>query len=153
MVIFNLVSLLHHHTAGHTNRKERGGGQSRGWNACRVYMRRQLLNTALLSKQLLLELWPTSHLQPVQPVEGLARLEVRRPLSYNSKQILLLQLFSICWRKCCKRHHSEGSVPSSCQHSAASVAGAFLYAESCGITAVVHVTFLLSLPKPLWQRS
>lgn len=34
MVIFNLISLLHHHTAGHTNTTEWGGGQSRGWNAC-----------------------------------------------------------------------------------------------------------------------
>lgn len=50
----------------------------------------------LLSKQLLLKLWPMSRLQPVQPVEGTARQEVRRPFRYNSKQILLLQLFSSC---------------------------------------------------------
>lgn len=54
-------------------------------------------------------------------VEGTARQELRRLFRYNSKEILLLQLFSVCWRKWCRHHHPEVSLL-----SAACVAGAFL---------------------------
>jgi len=45
--------------------------------------------------------------------------------------------------------YPEVPVPFSCQHSAASVIGVFLYTESCGITTVVHVRLFFFLsPNP-----
>lgn len=92
MVIFNLISLLHHHPAGYHQHNGARRGPEQGLEcAC---ARRQLLMRVLLSKQLLLKLWPLSYLQPVQRVKA-----VRRPFRYNSKQILVPQLFSMCWSK------------------------------------------------------